>query len=198
MKKDRLYLIVFLLIIFTSGAVIYKFQISRSLPSDHPSISEEQSQFTVTLIKQISQLKRQLEKDPDNFDILVKLGNNYYDLNSPKESIRYYERALKLNPDSPEVIVDCGTMYREIGEIEKAIEMFIRATEIAPDLPQAFFNLGVILLAEKNDPKAAAEIWREFLNNNPDATPELKNFFEEKIAQALENEQESRQFDNSK
>ncbi len=188
MKKDKLYLIIFLAIILASGAVIYRFQISRSLPSDHPPISEEQSQFTVTLIKQISQLKRQLEKDPDNYDLLVRLGNNYYDLNSPTESINYYERALEIKPDSPEVIVDCGTMYRELGEVERAIEMFSRATELAPDLPQAFFNLGAVLLGEKNDPRAAAEIWQKFLSSNPGVTPELKNFFEEKIAQALEKE----------
>ena len=188
MKKDKLYLIIFLAIILASGAVIYRFQISRSLPSDHPPISEEQSQFTVTLIKQISQLKRQLEKDPDNYDLLVRLGNNYYDLNSPTESINYYERALEIKPDSPEVIVDCGTMYRELGEVERAIEMFSRATELAPDLPQAFFNLGAVLLGEKIDPRAAAEIWQKFLSSNPGVTPELKNFFEEKIAQALEKE----------
>jgi len=183
MKKDRLYLVIFLAIIIASGAVIYRFQSSRSLPSDHPSISDEQSQFTVTLIKQISQLKRQLEEDPDNYSLLVQLGNSYYDLNSPAESIRYYERALEMRPNSPEVIVDCGTMYRELGEVEKAIEMFTGAMELAPDLPQAFFNLGAVLLGEKNDPEAAAEIWQKFLDNNPGVRPELKNFFEEKIAQ---------------
>jgi tetratricopeptide (TPR) repeat protein len=166
-----------------SGAVIYRIQSSRSFPSGHPSISDEQSQFTVTLIKQISQLKRQLENDPDNYSILVQLGNSYYDLNSPEESIRFYERALEIKPESPEVIVDCGNMYREIGEVDKAIDMFIRATELAPDLPQAFFNLGAVLLGEKNDPRGAVEIWQKFLDNNPGVRPELKNFFEEKIAQ---------------
>jgi len=188
MKKDKLYLIISLAVIFASGAFIYRFQSFRSLPSDHPSISEEQSQITVTLIKQISQLKRQLEKDPDNFNLLVKLGNNYYDLNSPVESIKYYERALEIRPESPEVLVDCGVMYRELGEVEKAIEMFTGATEQDPELPQAFFNLGAVLLGEKNDPQAAAEIWQKFLTNNPDIKPELKIFFEEKIAQVLETE----------
>ncbi|UCC78796.1 MAG: tetratricopeptide repeat protein [Candidatus Zixiibacteriota bacterium] len=186
MKKDKLYLVIFLAIIFVSGAVIYRFQSSRPLPAGHPSISEEQSQFTVTLIKQISELKRQLEDDPDNYELLVRLGNNYYDLNSPGESIKYYEQALKLRPDSPEVIVDCGTMYREIGEVDRALKMFARAIELDPNLPQAYFNLGVVLLGEKNDPAGAAEIWQKFLDNNPGVNPELKNFFKEKISQARE------------
>ncbi len=186
MKRDRQYLVIFLAIILVSGGVIYKFQSSRSLPAGHPSISEEKSQFTVTLIKQISELKRQLEEDPDNYDLLVRLGNSYYDLNSPEESIRYYERALKLRPNSPEVIVDCGTMYKEIGEADRALEMFARAIELAPNLPQAYFNLGVVLFDEKNDPTGAAEIWQKFLDKNPDVNPELKKFFMEKISQVLE------------
>lgn len=186
MKKDRLYLVIFLVVIFASGAVIYRFQSSRRIPAGHPSISEEKSQFTVTLIKQISELKRQLEDDPDNYNLLVGLGNNYYDLNSPVESIKYYEQALELKPDSPEVIVDCGTMYKEIGEVDRALEMFKRAMELAPNLPQAYFNLGAVLFDDKNDPAGAAEIWQKFLDNNPDVNPELRQFFMEKIAQARE------------
>jgi tetratricopeptide (TPR) repeat protein len=140
------------------------------------------------LLNQISELKKQLEADPGNFDLLVKLGNNYYDLNNPAESISYYKRALEIRPDSPMVIVDCGAMYRELGEVDKAIEMFTRATKLAPDLPQAFFNLGAILLGEKKDPRAAAEIWQTFLTKNPGIEPELKSFFEQKIAQASETE----------
>ena len=185
MKKDKLYLVIFLAIIILSGAVIYSLQISQSFPHDHPPLPEDQSQASVILINQISQLKKQLEMNQDNLDILVKLGDNYYDLNNPVESIKYYERALEIKPDIPEVMVDCGAMYRQLGEIDKALEMFTRAAKLAPDLPQAFFNLGAVLLSDKNDPQGAAEIWRKFLADNPDIKPELKAFFEEKIDQAL-------------
>jgi len=185
MKREKLYLIITLAITILSGGLIYKIQSAGSLPHNHPEVSDDRSQITVTLIKQISQLKKRLENDPENFGILVNLGNNYYDLNNPEEAVKYYELALRIQPDSPEVMVDCGTMYREMGQIDKSLEMFTGATELAPDLPQAFYNLGAVLYSEKNDPAGAVEVWQGFLKNNPSISPELKKFFQEKIDQAL-------------
>jgi tetratricopeptide (TPR) repeat protein len=147
-------------------------------------MSSDQSEMSAALLNQISLYKKQLEANPDNYSALVNLGNSYFDLNNPSESIKYYEQALKIRPNEPEVLVDCGVMYRELGETEKAIEAFTTATRLAPGLPQAFFNLGVVILVEKNDSASAIEIWRKFLENNPEVNPEIKSFFEEKIQQA--------------
>jgi tetratricopeptide (TPR) repeat protein len=185
MNREKWYLVISLAIIIISGVIIYQVQSSRPLSHDHPPISEARSQVSVTLIKQIAQLKKQLESDPENYGVLVGLGNNYYDLNNPEESVKYYEMALKLRPDVPEVMVDCGTMYRKLGETDKSLEMFTRAAELAPDLPQASYNLGAVIYSEKNDPAGAAKIWQRYLNNNPEIDQELKNFFQDKIDQAL-------------
>ncbi len=184
MKKDKLILLFSLIIIIGSGAVIYMFQGSGSMPPDHTGVSAEVSQQSAMLLNRISADKKRLESDPENFGILVNLGNSYYDLNNSTESITYYERALKIRPDSPPVLVDCGVMHRQIGNTAKALTMFKKAAELDPGLPQAFFNLGVIYYSEKNDPKKAAEIWQNFLNSNPGLSEEIKNFFEEKIQQA--------------
>jgi cytochrome c-type biogenesis protein CcmH/NrfG len=135
MKKDKWYLIITLAIIIISGGVIYNIQSRQLLSHDHPPVSESQSQMSVALVNQISQLKKQLESDPENFGILVNLGNNYYDLNNPAESVKYYEMALRIRPDVPEVIVDCGAMYRQLGEIEK--RFFIRRKTIQRGPPRS-------------------------------------------------------------
>ena len=184
MKRDRLYLIISLAILLISGAVIYLVGSRQSPGFEHPEIPDERSQATVTLVKEIAQLKRQLEIDPDNFNTLAQLGNDYYDLNNPEESIKYYERALKVRPDSPEILVDCGVMYREMGQPDQAIELFRKASKLAPALPQASYNLGAVLFSEKKNPVAAADEWQRFLDNNPGISPEMKDFFEEKIMQA--------------
>ena len=186
MKKDKWYLIITVAVTLLSGVIIYGIQSSGSLPPNHPPASDDRSQISATLLNQISQLKRQLEADPENFGVLVNLGNNYYDLNNPQESIKYYEMALRIRPDVPEVMVDCGTMYRKLGDADKSLEYFTRATKLAPDLPQAFYNLGAVLYSEKNDPAGAVEVWQGFLYNNPGVSPELRNFFQEKINLALQ------------
>jgi cytochrome c-type biogenesis protein CcmH/NrfG len=184
MKKDKWYLIISLAIVILSGAIIYNIQSRQPLPHNHPPVPDSQSQMSAALVNQISQLKKQLETDPGNFGILVNLGNNYYDLNNPAESVKYYEMALRIRPDVPEVLVDCGAMYRQLGDIDKALAMFTRATQLAPDLPQAFYNLGAVLYSEKDDPAAAVEVWQGFLDNNPGIQSEMKDFFQEKINQA--------------
>lgn len=184
MKKDQLILIFSLIVIFGSGGIIYLFQDTDSILSAQPELSSDMSQQSVMLLNQISASKKRLESEPDNFGILVSLGNNYYDLNNPKESIKYYEMALKLEPDSPEIMVDCGAMYRQFGDFEKALALFRKALKIAPGLPQASFNLGAVLFDEKDDPKAAEEIWQNFLSSNPGASADIMDFFNEKIQQA--------------
>jgi tetratricopeptide (TPR) repeat protein len=187
-KKEKLYLVISLVIIIVSGAIIYGLGNKRGSDFGHPAISDDRSQVTVTLIKQISQLKDRLENEPDNYNILVQLGNSYYDLNNPEESIGYYKKALGIRPDSPEVLVDCGNMYRELGMVDSSIELFTRASKLAPDLPQASFNLGAVLLSEKDDPEGAADVWQGFLTKNPGISTEMRDFFQEKIKQAREME----------
>lgn len=184
MKKDKLILIFSLIVIFGSGGIIYLFQDTNSIPLAQPELSADMSQQSVMLLNQISSDKKRLESETDNFVLLVSLGNNYYDLNNPEESIKYYEMALKLKPDVPEIMVDCGAMYRQLGDFEKALALFKKALKIAPGLPQASFNLGAVLFAEKNDPKAAEEIWQNFLSSNPGVSADIKGFFNEKIEQA--------------
>ena len=107
MKKEKFYLVVSLAIIAVSGVIIYIYQSNNSLPADHRHTPQDQSEMTASLINQIAQYKKQLEVDPDNYSVLVNLGNSYFDLNNPAESVKYYERALKIKPDTPEVLVDC-------------------------------------------------------------------------------------------
>ncbi len=184
MKKDWLILIFSLVVIFGSGGIIYLFQEANSIPSEQPQQSADMSQQSVMLLNQVSANKKRLKSEPENFELLVSLGNNFFDLNKPKESIKYYEMALKIRPNSPEAMVDCGAMYRQLGDFEKALVLFKKALKLAPNLPQASFNLGAILFTEKNDPKAAVEIWQAFLKNNPGASADVKGFFKEKIKKA--------------
>lgn len=182
-NREKLYLIFSLAIIAVSGMVIYGLQKNSSIPSGHPDISPQQSQSSAALLNQVSLYKKQLESNPDNYEALVNLGNSYFDLNNPTESVKYYERAIKLRPDVPEVLVDCGVMYRDLGEADKAVDMFTRAMKLAPDLPQAAFNLGAVLLTDKNDRDSALKIWRQFLIDNPNASSDIKSFFQDRIQQ---------------
>ncbi len=182
MKKDYLILMVFLAIILISGGLI--FMIKAPGPE---FISQQQSVEDpgADLQNQIDHLETLLADDPDNVDILVSLGNVYYDINEPQSSIEYYERALAIKPDDPHVLVDCGAMYRQLGQADKAIELFRRAIEIDPQLPQAYFNLGAVLRMEQDDAVGAALAWQKYLELDPNPDPQIKSLLENEIKAAM-------------
>ncbi len=182
MKKDYLILILFLAITLISGGFI--FMIKAPQPE---FISQQQSigDPGADLQNQVDHLETLLADDPNNVDILVSLGNVYYDVSEPEMSIEYYERALAIKPDVPFVLVDCGAMYRKLGQADKAIELFRKAIEIDPQLPQAYFNLGAVLRMEKGDAMGAALVWKKYLELDPNPDPQIRNLIENEIKAAL-------------
>lgn len=180
MKKDYLILLVFLGITIMTGGVIFAIQNSGSISaaSTNPDMSSAQMPgVDTTMIKaEITKMESRIRSNPDDYEALVSLGNDYYDIDNPPKAIEYYERALMIKPDNAPVLVDLGAMYRKSGNPDKAVELFTRAIEIDPRLPQAYFNLGMIYHTEKNDPASAAKAWRKYLEY--ETSPEAKKFVE--------------------
>ncbi len=109
-----------------------------------------------------------VNKDPNDFDSLVKLGNLYYDGQQFPNAIQYYERALAIHPDNPDVRTDMGTAYWYTGNVEKALAAMETSLKYRPGHPQTLFNLGWVRWQGKQDPKGAIEAWQQLLKANPD------------------------------
>lgn len=125
-----------------------------------------------------------VNKDPNDFDSLVKLGNLYYDGQQFPSAIQYYERALLIHPDNPDVRTDMGTAYWYTGNAEKALAAMETSLKYRPGHPQTLFNLGWVRWQGKQDPKGAIEAWQQLLKANPDYPQRQK--VEQYIAKAKE------------
>lgn len=128
------------------------------------------------LEQQIKLTQQAVDSDPKNLQALVGLANLYYDTGNFSNAITYYERALAINPNDPNILTDLGTSYRNLKQTDKAIELFKRAMKADPRHPNSRFNLGVVLLHDKNDVRGAIAAWEDFLRldpNNPQA-PNLR------------------------
>ena len=108
-----------------------------------------------------------VNKDPNDFDSLVKLGNLFYDGQQFPNAIQYYERALAIHPDNPDVRTDMGTAYWYTGNTEKALAAMQTSLKYRPGHPQTLFNLGWVLWQGKADPKGAVSEWETLLKMNP-------------------------------
>lgn len=125
-----------------------------------------------------------VNKSPNDFDSLVKLGNVYYDAKQYPNAITYYERALAIHPENPDVRTDMGTAYWYAGNADKAISEMETSFKYQAGHPQSLFNLGWVRWQGKNDAKGAAEAWEKLLKANP-SYPQ-KEQVEQYIAKAKE------------
>jgi cytochrome c-type biogenesis protein CcmH/NrfG len=125
-----------------------------------------------------------VNKNPNDFDMLVKLGNLYDDGQQFPSAIQYYERALVIHPDNPDVRTDMGTAYWYTGNGDKALSAMETSLKYRPGHPQTLFNLGWVRWQGKQDPKGAIEAWQQLLKANPDYPQ--KQQVEQYIAKAKE------------
>ena len=88
-------------------------------------------------------LRKGLELEPLNQDLLLMLGQIYY---AKKEKDKCIEILSKLNPNSenPDLLNFCGIIECYLGNFKKAKEYVIQATKIDPSNDEYYFNLANI------------------------------------------------------
>lgn len=127
-------------------------------------------------------LLAKLQADPNNADLLISVGNLYYDAQQYPAAVEYYGRALTVRPADADVRTDMGTAYWYMGNADRAIAEFNQALLSRPDNANTLFNLGLVTLQGKNDATAAIADWKRLLAANPDYPQ--RQHVEQMIAQA--------------
>ena len=108
-----------------------------------------------------------LKADPKNADVLIQLGNLYYDHRVYAESIGYYKRALELRPKDVNVRTDLGTAYWYTGDAKNAVAEYERSLAIDPQHSATMMNMGIVKLNGLHDAKGAIATWEKLLRENP-------------------------------
>lgn len=119
------------------------------------------------LQKQIDVLRSILKDDPKNPNVLIQLGNLYFDVGRFDQAIEMYSKALKIDPKNAGVRTDMGIMYRRKGDYEKAIAEFKKAADIDPKHAHSRYNLGIVFLHDKGDIKEAIKAFEDYLRVEP-------------------------------
>ncbi len=160
-----------------AGVIIMNFTGSPggSVGSSAPApITTEQQQGPdrIKLTRDIAQLEDIVRKDPNNYQALVQIGNDYFDLGEAQKSVDSYSKALAIKGDDPNVLTDMGVMYRQLKDFPKAVAAFRKAAALSPTHPQSRMNLGIVLMHDLDDPKGAIAVWEDYLRvapNDPNA-----------------------------
>jgi len=181
MKKETVILIVVIafLVGFVAGAtvailrgtkgaektaMVQKPQMPPGAPAPAPPARDP-----LAATSEIQTLKEVVKKDPKNLPAWVELGNLYFDTDQPKEAIDAYSHYLAVKPDNPDVRTDRGIMYRKLGQFDKALEEFRKAAKSDPKHVNSRYNIGLVLLHDKQDMQGAIQAWQEYLKVDPNS-----------------------------
>jgi tetratricopeptide (TPR) repeat protein len=176
MKKETVILVVVVafLVGFVSGATVAILKVkgggeksSLAQKSQVAPMPAPQGPPAAELTGKIESLKEILKKDPKNLPAWVELGNLYFDSDQPKEAIQAYSKYLVVKPDNPDVRTDMGIMFRKLGEFDRALEEFRKAAQSDPKHINSRYNIGLVLLHDKQDIKGAINAWEEYLRVDP-------------------------------
>ena len=97
-------------------------------------------------------LKRALEEDPQNANVLADLAYLYFQRLYPPQGdlskiaaqgIEYAERALAIDPNHVEAIYVLGSLYAENRQEDKGLQLSQKAVQLAPNNPEAHHHLAL-------------------------------------------------------
>jgi cytochrome c-type biogenesis protein CcmH/NrfG len=116
---------------------------------------------------QVKPLLQRLDSNPKDVSALTELGNIYFDASQWSTAIGYYTRSLNEFPSNPDVRTDMGIAYYYSGDPDRALKEFDQALKDDSRHVQTLYNVGVVKMNGKNDPKGAIAAWESLLKIDP-------------------------------
>jgi cytochrome c-type biogenesis protein CcmH/NrfG len=155
---------------FFLGIVYSAWRLDKATTPGPPghSMGQQEGPSKEDIASRIQAVTRMLEKNPNNIQALIQLGNDYSSTDNHEKAIEAYQKAIKLDPSNADLSTELGMAYRKLAKPELAVEAFRKAIEVDPDNSKALFYLGRVLMVDLKDGKGALEAWETFLKKSPD------------------------------
>lgn len=116
--------------------------------------------------KMAEPLLAELQKDPNNPDLLGKVASVYMRSQQYPLAAEYLEKAAKAKPTA-DGYVALSNAYHFAQADDKAMGALNEALKLDPKSANALFNLGMLDWQVKNDPQSAIDAWQKLLKANP-------------------------------
>jgi cytochrome c-type biogenesis protein CcmH/NrfG len=133
------------------------------------------------VVEEIIAYKARVDKDPNDVEALAAMGNANMSLGRFDHAKDWYERALKIDPNRTATRMDLAVALRYMGKPDEAIVELKRVLAKEPKNAGALYNLGVVLLEDKQDAKGAIARWETLMKAHPDhpQTAQLRQMVEQ-------------------
>ena len=103
----------------------------------------EGEKMNENIIKEIEELNKKIELEPNNWENFNIRGHLYYDLNEYEKSVADGTRAIELNPTIAENFFHRGTSYHNLGKYADSVADCTKAIGLNPKNPQYYFGRGM-------------------------------------------------------
>jgi tetratricopeptide (TPR) repeat protein len=105
-------------------------------------------------------LTRANQLKPNDYDVIVQLGNSNFDADKYTEAEKWYTRALTMKSDDINVRTDLGLtfIFRDPPNYDRAIQEFNRSLQIDPGHIQTLQNLTVAYTKKGDVEKAKSTL----------------------------------------
>jgi len=111
--------------------------------------------------------KQVLQSNPDQPEVLHRLGLLYYQVGNYDSGVTFIKKAIAQNPSVPSYYNNLGIVLRNKGEIDAAIQCYQEALRLNPGYAAPHLNLGVVLQKQEKLDKAIKH-YREAIRLEPD------------------------------
>jgi tetratricopeptide (TPR) repeat protein len=112
-------------------------------------------------------LRAAIEKDRNNVEARVQLGDLYFDAERFAEASKQYEEALAINPKHVNASTDLGIAYYYMNQPDRALAQFDRSLAIDPNHTKTLLNMGIVRAFGKQDLEGAAAAWQKVIDIAP-------------------------------
>ncbi len=172
-KETTLIAVVALIVGLLGGYLI--FSISSAGKAQQPNAAIQAGAGSPADYSQrIAQAEKIVAQDPNNLNVWISLGNDYFDTEQTQKAISAYGKALELNPNNPNVLTDQGVMFRKVGWYDKALANFEKANKLDPKHIQSLFNAGIVYAVDLKDHVKARPYWKKVLEIEPNGATAMQ------------------------
>lgn len=103
----------------------------------------EGGKMSEDIMKEIEELNKKIELEPDNWENFNIRGCVYYDSDEYAKSAADFTRAIELYPHIAENFFIRGCSYHNLGKYAESIADCTKAIELNPENPQYYFGRGM-------------------------------------------------------
>jgi cytochrome c-type biogenesis protein CcmH/NrfG len=112
-------------------------------------------------------LRATIERDRNNVEARVQLGDLYFDAERFAEASKQYEEALAINPKHVNASTDLGIAYYYMNQPDRALAQFDRSLAIDANHTKTLLNIGIVRAFGKQDLQGAAAAWQKVIDIAP-------------------------------